>query len=110
MFEKVSQVAEEMATRVSRRRFLGRVGGAALIAAAAVGGILAFPGNTVANQKCSSDSDCSPGQVCFFGHCALVCTGGDPLCFGATVGSRCDTPYASGRCTNYRKSTICYCG
>jgi len=43
MLDKVSQMAEQVATKASRREFLGRFGGAAMCAAAAVGGMLARP-------------------------------------------------------------------
>jgi hypothetical protein len=44
MFDKVSQVAEKLATNVSRRAFLGRLGQGALVLAGAMGAMLAFPG------------------------------------------------------------------
>jgi hypothetical protein len=44
MFDKVSQVAEKLATNVSRRAFLGRLGRGALVLAGAMGAMLAFPG------------------------------------------------------------------
>jgi hypothetical protein len=40
MFEQISQLAEQTATRASRRQFLGRVGRGALAAAMAMGAIL----------------------------------------------------------------------
>ena len=43
MFDKLSQAAEQLATNVSRRQFLGRFGGGALALATAVGGLLALP-------------------------------------------------------------------
>jgi hypothetical protein len=45
MFERVGSLAERVATNVSRRAFLGRLGQAALGSAAALGGFLAFPAN-----------------------------------------------------------------
>jgi hypothetical protein len=44
MFDKVSQVAEKLATNVSRRAFLGRLGQGALVLAGAMGAMLAFRG------------------------------------------------------------------
>ena len=44
MFDKVSQIAEQVATGVSRRRFFGRLGQAALTVAGFVAGGLAVPG------------------------------------------------------------------
>ena len=44
MFDRVSQMAEELATNASRREFLGQFGSAALAVAVAAGGLLALPG------------------------------------------------------------------
>jgi hypothetical protein len=44
MFDNVSQVAEKLATNVSRRAFLGRLGQGAVVLAGAMGAMLAFPG------------------------------------------------------------------
>jgi hypothetical protein len=44
MFDKVGQIAERMATNVSRRAFMGRLGKGALAVAGAMGAMLAFPG------------------------------------------------------------------
>jgi hypothetical protein len=52
MIEKLSQLAEQAATNVSRRQFLGRVGRGAMIAAAAAGGLLAFPAAATAGRRC----------------------------------------------------------
>jgi hypothetical protein len=43
MLEKVNQLAEQAATNVSRRQFLGRLGRSAMAVAAASGGLLAVP-------------------------------------------------------------------
>ena len=43
MFDKVSQMAEQVATKASRREFLGHVGRGAMVMAAALGGLLALP-------------------------------------------------------------------
>jgi hypothetical protein len=43
MLEKVSQMAEQVAMKASRREFLGRIGNAAMAVAAAAGGLLAVP-------------------------------------------------------------------
>ena len=82
MFEKVGQIAEQAATNVSRREFLGRFGRGALAVAAAAGGILAFPAVGHAGRRtqrmCSADSfgGCQSqveGAICIaddaFGHC-----------------------------------------
>jgi hypothetical protein len=44
MFDRVGDLAERVATHVSRRAFLGRLGQGALGLAAVIGGVLAFPG------------------------------------------------------------------
>ncbi len=44
MFDRVGSLAERMATNVSRRAFLGRLGQGALVFAGAMGAMLAFPG------------------------------------------------------------------
>ncbi len=46
MFEKVSQIAEQAATNVSRRQFFWRVGISSLALAGALGAILALPAAT----------------------------------------------------------------
>jgi hypothetical protein len=43
MFDRVGDLAEKLATNVSRRTFLGRLGQGALGLTAALGGVLAFP-------------------------------------------------------------------
>ena len=44
MFDRVGSLAEKVATDVSRRAFLGRLGQGALVLAGAMGAVLAFPG------------------------------------------------------------------
>ena len=59
MFEKVSQIAEQAATNVSRRQFLGRFGKGAMTSAAAAGGLLAVPTTARAGRNvrmCSTES------------------------------------------------------
>ena len=53
MFDKVSQAAEKLATNVSRRAFLGRLGQGALITAGVLGATLAFPGLAQADKHAS---------------------------------------------------------
>jgi hypothetical protein len=78
MFEKFSQIAEQTATHVSRREFLGRLGRGALAAAAAVGGALVVPENVEA---------------------ARVCGPGSPLqCRNRPAGSVCGTRNRPGSC------------
>ena len=87
MFEKVSQIAEQMATKASRRQFLGRLGGAAMSVAAAAGGVLALAGAAKPGDRCSP-------------------TGSSFYCTNNVVGGPC----GSGKCT-VRKGTFndCYC-
>src|SRR5262245_49716829 len=73
MFEKVGRIAEGLAGSVSRRQFLGRLGGGALALAAAVGGLVAIPGGAQAGRGgvlCGADSSgaCSglkTGDACY---------------------------------------------
>jgi hypothetical protein len=51
MFDRISAAAERLATNVSRRAFLGRLGQGALGLAALIGGVLAFPGDAQAAGK-----------------------------------------------------------
>lgn len=65
MFKKMSRMAEQAATGLSRRDFLGRVGLGAMTLAAALGGLLALPaasrGEKPVPGLCNEDSD--PGCV-----------------------------------------------
>ncbi len=67
MFDKVSQVAEKLATNVSRRAFLGRLGQGALITAGVLGGMHLLAGKAQA-LWCPTASGglqkCEPNQVC----------------------------------------------
>jgi hypothetical protein len=73
MFDKFSHVAAKLATNVSRRAFLGRLGKGALGVAAAVGGLIAFP--TRAQAGCYYSPAC--------------CTWD---CDGSLVTNRCSKP------------------
>lgn len=70
MFEKLMQAAEQLATGVSRRQFLGRLGRAALAAAAVVGGAAAMAGEARAGGGCPQGThrvSCfvrSPSTIC----------------------------------------------
>ena len=70
MFDKLSQIAEQAATSVSRRQFLGRFGRAAALAAAA-GALLVQP--ALAGQK---KKVCDSSSYLF--------------CVGQPVGTTCD--------------------
>ena len=86
MFEKLTQAAEQLATNVSRRQFLGRFGGSALALATALGGLLALTGDAEAATVCGPNS---PYQ-----------------CRGRPVGSPCGTRERPGRCAG---APNCYC-
>lgn len=92
MLEKVNQVAEQAATHVSRRQFLGRFGRVATSAAAAAGGFLAFSNFAIGGRK-------PQGELCnvqsFFG------------CINHRVGEACGS---RGRCTVFEGTdNECYC-
>jgi hypothetical protein len=114
MFENFSQMAEQMATGLSRRQFLGRAGQGALVLAAALGGFLAFPTGARAARKCSSDADCRRGQVCRSGHCVnppLACGPSSSLsCQGLNAGDGCIDGDFTGSCTAPKGSDSCQCG
>jgi hypothetical protein len=89
MLEKFGQLAEQAATNVSRRQFLGRFGRGAMVVAAAAGGMLALPAISRGGR---------PVQTCglqsFF------------ECQGRSTGDACN---GDGRCTLIRGTTDCYC-
>src|SRR5262245_3261566 len=90
MLEKVSQSAEKLATTTSRREFLGRIGGRAMAAAAALGGLLALPAIAKAGRR------------------NVLCgTNSSIWCYTHTVGAPCGN---GGKCTVI-KGTVndCYC-
>ena len=81
MFEKVSQMAEQVATTVSRRQFLGRSGRAAMVLAAALGGLLALPSAAEAagNRCCCATRSCyhkDPHVPCADGYSPCKCVHG----------------------------------
>jgi hypothetical protein len=75
MFERLHQAAEKAAVAVSRRRFLGRLGQVAMASAAAIGGVLLWPGQAQAmwcgRVKCPSGHRCCStpyGRLCIQGN------------------------------------------
>ena len=114
MFERVSQIAEQAATNVSRRQFFGRVGNAALVLAATLGGVLAIPGSAAAAVRpCSSNADCHRGYVCVNGRCTpppqLCGANSAPECQGRVVGSSCGSFGYGTYCFYPKRSTSDYC-
>jgi hypothetical protein len=72
VFEKVGQVAEQVATNVSRRQFLRRLGGSAMIVAGGLAGVLALPQQAQAAKRCFRPNgfyQCGANEVCCFGFC-----------------------------------------
>jgi hypothetical protein len=63
MFDRISEAAERVATNVSRRAFLGRLGKGALATAGVLGGMLAFASEAKAGNKCGAGW-CRPGTIC----------------------------------------------
>ncbi len=82
MFERISRAAENMATRVSmsRRGFFGRLGKAALSAAAVAGSLLALSNRAQAGSQklyyChyQDKPNCSP-HLCSFYYSGQYCGG-----------------------------------
>jgi len=92
MLQKVSQIAEQAATNVSRRQFLGRFGYGALTVAGALGAILASAGNATAGRIRA----CGPN------------TSG--VCAGKNVGDPCECRLrVLGKCKRRGKEGNCVC-
>jgi hypothetical protein len=51
MFDRVGEAAEKLATNVSRRAFMGRLGRGAIGLTALIGGMFSFPGQAQARNK-----------------------------------------------------------
>ncbi len=79
MFDKLSDAAERLATNVSRRAFLGRLGRAGLAVASVLGSMLALAGTVQA-------SSCPPGtSVCGLDCCPT----GSYCCVCNLLGGHC---------------------
>jgi hypothetical protein len=87
MFERLTRLAERAATSVSRRQFLGRLGRAAVAAAAALGGLLALPDDAAAAPR-----------VCGAGSAGA--------CLGKAQGATCRAGRYFGKCL---AAPLCYC-
>jgi hypothetical protein len=94
MFERIGEKAEQLATSVSRREFLGRLAGGALAVAAAVGGILALP--SVAHADRPGPGYCDPALSI-------------PDCAGAMEGWACGGLDYGGYCKG-APACGCYLG
>src|SRR5262245_35962390 len=84
MFEKFSQFAEQAATNVSRRQFLGGLGRTALAVAAAAGALLVLP----------SDANAIPQGTLCSPTCSSI------YCANNLIGGQCRT----GKCVAARGS------
>ena len=67
MFEKVNQAAEQVATSMSRRGFLGKLGQGALALAGALGGLLVLP-RMASGQRSSGYVGC-----CRYSNGSILC-------------------------------------
>jgi hypothetical protein len=81
MFDKLGQFAEQAATNVSRRQFLGGLGRTALAVAAAAGALLALPSEanavargTLCSPTCSTFTCTNNlvGGLCSTGKCVAA--------------------------------------
>ena len=98
MFEKLGQVAQDVATNVSRRQFLGRFGRAAIAAAALVGGLTT---NATGGRSGPKDPVYCDPTISFGG------------CEGHLVGSLCRDAEGNGTCQELAGGTgrcFCYTG
>jgi|SRR6516162_6384316 hypothetical protein len=92
MFDKVSQVAEKLATNVSRRAFLGRLGKGALVLAGAMGAILAFPALGQA-KGCAGTGGGLPPPCYDCKQCIYACPDGTSLTHPANKDDVCNGTY-----------------
>jgi hypothetical protein len=99
MLERVSQIAEQAATHASRREFLGRLGQGALIMAAAIGGVLAMPGDAVAGR--------GQARCCYYRCGGRGGTYGYYMCHAD--GSACAPNLPSRRCALRSQSFVSNC-
>ena len=79
MLDKFTQIAEQAATKASRRQFFGRLGRGAMVVAATLGGLLTLGEDVQAAPVLCGPN--SPGQ-----------------CRGRPVGSPCGTRNRPGMC------------
>ena len=97
MFEKTSRLAEQVATSVSRRGFLGSLGGWAATAALGVAGVLTGTGAAWAEGGKKHFRMC-----CYYTSDSPVCVIGTscpPTCCGSPLQSA-EGPYESVSCYN----------
>jgi hypothetical protein len=71
MIDRVSQAAEKLASKLSRRLFLSRLAPSVLAVAGLVGGLLAFPSSARADTRTCCYYSCGlgcPQSTCIAGH------------------------------------------
>ena len=96
MIEQVSRLAEQVASGVSRRAFVRRLGRGAMATVAAMAGVLSFPGFVAAGpqaRSCCGGRRCSkPGPGCKYvgEYCGSL--GFGPICYWRCQGDE----YISG--------------
>ena len=76
MIEQIGRLAERVATSLSRRGFLGRVGQGALVLGGAFGGLLGFPGSALAARGvgCCTNKTCPKPHGKGLGNCIFAGT------------------------------------
>ena len=84
MFERVGSLAERVATEVSRRAFLGRLGQCALLFSGATGAMLASPGVSQA-KGCVGPGGCP--------CCCYACSDGTRYALGPNPQGTCKDTY-----------------
>ncbi|MCA9110825.1 MAG: hypothetical protein KDA52_12805 [Planctomycetaceae bacterium] len=65
MLKKLNSLAQQTATNVSRRQFLGRLGKGSAVAVMAAGGLLAASGAAQAGRGGNKKSACGEGYACY---------------------------------------------
>jgi hypothetical protein len=97
MFDKVSEAAEKLATNVSRRAFLGRLGQGALGLAAVIGGVVALPGRVQAEA-----------QNRWKGCCYYYCVSGPSYKKCVSLSNGCPLPQTG--CSLFSSYRVSSCG
>jgi hypothetical protein len=85
MFDRVGEAAEKLATKVSRRAFMGRLGKGAVTLAGAVGALLAIPSLVQAGGECPC-----PHNTWF---CCQYDAGNGGIIYGKPKGCTCAPTY-----------------
>ena len=100
MFEQTSRLAEKLATSVSRRGFLGSLGGWAAAAAMGVAGVLALSGNALAhNLSCGGRCCLYSGPTCYGGLRVEKCKDCPPSLNGCPLEICGKNVFQTDKCT-----------